>query len=113
MKVTTTNEEGVAVLRLEGEFDSFENLVVQEGFDALLAAGQPRIVLDLGTVSFLNSSTIAYFIRAQRAARERGGEVLLARPKRYILKMLTTLGLTQVFRVVETVEEGVRALKPA
>jgi len=113
MKVTTTRSDDVAVLHLEGEFDSFANPTVEEGFESLIAAEHPRIVLDLGTVSFLNSSMIAYFIRAQRNAREKGGEILFARPRRYILKMLTTLGLTQVFRVVESVDEGIQALRSA
>ena len=112
MKVTRSDHDGIAVLRLEGEFDSFETELVREGFEECLKAGQKRVVLDLGGMTFANSTTIAYFITAQKKATQQGGKVVLARPRDFILKTLATLGLNQVFRIRTTVDEAIADLKP-
>jgi len=113
MKVSSSRAGVVAVLHLEGEFDIFETPALEEDLTGRVARGDARFVIDLGRVSFVSSSTLAFLIRAQRSVREKGGEVVLANPGRGLLRILTTLGLTQLFRVVSSVEEGVAALRPA
>ncbi|MGH7162751.1 MAG: STAS domain-containing protein [Planctomycetota bacterium] len=111
MKVTESRRDGIAVLRLDGEFDSFETTSVAEAFERCLAAGEPRVVMDLEGVSFANSTTIAYLIGAQRAARSRGGRLALARPRQFIRKTLHTLGLDQVFPICDSVEQAVAQVR--
>jgi len=111
MHVRRTAKDGVSVLHLEGEFDSFETSIVREGFESCLGSSAPAIVMDLGDMSFANSTTIAYLITAQRRARELGGQVVLARPREFILKTLATLGLDQVFTITDSVDDAVAALR--
>jgi len=111
MQVTRDDRDDCAVLVLTGEFDSFETGLVREGFEACLAEGRTRIVLDLGPMSFANSTTIAYLITAQKRAHEAGGRVVLARPQDFIHKTLKTLGLEQVFPIVDSVDEAVAELR--
>jgi len=95
MKVTRGDVDGFPVLKLEGEFDSFETDLVRENFEACLRAGRPFVVLDLGDMTFANSTTIAYFITAQKRARASDGR------------------LDQVFTISDSVEAAVAELKPA
>ncbi|MDH3593097.1 MAG: STAS domain-containing protein [Planctomycetota bacterium] len=113
MKVTRDDRDSVAVLRLEGEFDSFETELVRAGFDGCVRDGRPHVVFDLQDLQFANSTTIAYFITAQKQAKKAGGDVVLARPREFLKKTLETLGLNQVFAIVETIDDGVSALKSA
>lgn len=111
MKVTRREDGGVQILRLEGEFDSFETEQVREHFDACVNQGEARVVLDLVDLTFANSTTIAYLITAQKQAQELGGSVVLAGPGDFILKTLKTLGLDQVFSIQDSVDEAVSSLQ--
>jgi anti-sigma B factor antagonist len=110
MRVTRSDRDGVAVLRLEGEFDSFETELVREAFEGCLQSGKARVVLDLSGLKFANSTTIAYFITAQKRAKAQGGMVVLAAAGDFIRKTLRTLGLDQVFAYEETVGDAVASL---
>jgi len=111
MKVTRGDRDGIAVLKLEGEFDSFETEDVRRNFEWLLERGHNNVVMDLSDMTFANSTTIAYLITAQRQAKEQGGHVVLAGPGEFIRKTLRTLGLDNVFSIRETVDEAVASLR--
>jgi len=111
MKVTRSEREGVAVLRLQGEFDSFETEEVRRTFEECLREGRKRVVLDLEGLVFANSTTIAYFISAQKRAREAGGGLILAKPGDFLKKTLKTLGLDQVLSIQASVDEAVKSLQ--
>ena len=103
MQVRRTERNGVSVLHLEGEFDSFETSMVRDKFESCLGRGAPAVVMDLGGMSFANSTTIAYLITAQRRAKELGGQVVLARPREFLVKTLATLPGMLIMGVVCTV----------
>jgi anti-sigma B factor antagonist len=111
MNVTRSEREGVAILRLQGEFDSFETEEVRRTFDECLREGRKRVVLDLTDLVFANSTTIAYFISAQKRAREAGGGMILAKPGDFLRKTLKTLGLDQVLTIRDTVDDAIHALR--
>ena len=108
MKVTRSEREGVAILRLAGEFDSFETEEMRRAFEACLKEGRKRFVFDLGDLVFANSTTIAYFISAQKRAREAGGGLILARPGDFLRKTLKTLGLDQVLSIRDRLDDAIR-----
>ena len=111
MNVTRSEREGVAILRLQGEFDSFETEEVRRTFEQCLLEGKRRVVLDLTDLVFANSTTIAYFISAQKRAREAGGGMILAKPGDFLKKTLKTLGLDQVLSIRDTVDSAIQTLR--
>jgi anti-sigma B factor antagonist len=113
MKVTSSERDGVGILHLTGEFDSFETDLVRKAFEAFIEEGLSEVVIDLGDLTFANSTTIAYLITAQRKALAEGGKVILARPREFIFKTLKTLGLEHVFAIAESLDEAVASLKSA
>jgi anti-sigma B factor antagonist len=111
MKVTRSEQEGVAVLRLAGEFDSFETEEMRRIFDECLKEGRRRLVFDLRDLVFANSTTIAFFISAQKRAREAGGGMILARPGEFLRKTLKTLGLDQVLVIHDDLDAAIHSLR--
>jgi len=111
MKVTRSEREGVAILRLAGEFDSFETEEMRRVFEECLREGKRRLVFDLSDLVFANSTTIAFFISAQKRAREAGGGVLLAKPGEFLRKTLKTLGLDLVLAMSPSVDDAINSLK--
>ena len=111
MNVTRSEREGVAILRLQGEFDSFETEEVRSTFEDCLREGKKRVVLDLSDLVFANSTTIAYFISAQKRAREAGGGMILAKPGEFLRKTLKTLGLDQVLVIRDNLDEAIKTFR--
>lgn len=110
MKVVRSEREGVAVLRLAGEFDSFETEEMRRLFEDCIKEGRRRVVFDLTELVFANSTTIAFFISAQKRAREAGGGMILAKPGDFLKKTLKTLGLDQVLEISPDLDTAVRSL---
>jgi anti-anti-sigma factor len=106
VKVARTKEGEIHVLRLSGEFDSFDAQSLGEAVEICLREEKPRLLLDLGEVTFANSTAIACFLNAQRSARTKGGALAVARPNLALRKTLRTLGLEQVVPVFDSREKA-------
>ena len=76
-----------------------ENLSpLQAELDALVAAGRPRVVLDLGSVQFIDSRGLEFLVDAARKLRAAGGRLRLANPNPLCSEILSA---TRVDREVE------------
>ena len=111
MKVVRADRDGIAVLRLEGEFDTLDTELIAVEFEACLREERYRILMDLEALTFINSSTIAWLISAQKTLRGHNGEMAFAAPAPFISNVLSTLGLHQIFQICDTVEAGTKALR--
>jgi anti-anti-sigma factor len=106
MKLEKTRYEDVLILRFVGEFDTFNLPGFQERVEKMVEGGDVRFVMDVRLLKFINSSALGYLIRLSKQLRERGGDLLLARPSKFLKKTLLTLGLEEVFKIFETVEDA-------
>ena len=110
MKVRRSEQDGVPILHLEGDFDSFETELVREGFVDSLDKFK-SVLMDLSKMTFANSTTLAYFITAQNQAAERGGRLYLVQPTAFIRKTLNTLGFEQVLHIFDSMDEALAKAK--
>jgi anti-sigma B factor antagonist len=77
--------------------------VVQE----IVAAGTPKIVVDLGKVSYLNSVGLGALVGAHTSCANRDGWLRIARVGTRIKNLFLVTKLTLVFDSYETVGEAV------
>src|SRR5688572_22228659 len=85
----------IAVVEYEGGIDEFPQLV--QTVDNLISDGANRLVIDLATLPFINSSALGYFIRVLRTLEEKGGELTLARVQPAIRNILQITNLDDLF----------------
>ena len=97
----------VVILKFTGEFDTFNLPGFSERIDRMIALGDNRMVLDLHLLKFINSAALGYLIKTHKSVKEQGGEIVLARPSKFLKKTLVTLGLDGVFKIYDTVENAV------
>ena len=109
MKVSTRFADGVAVVSVAGEVDMFTSPELRQELHRLTSDAVPRIVVDLGQVSFMDSSGIATLVQALKEARPFGGELFLAAPGETVLRVLRLANLTSLFKVHDTVEGAIEA----
>ncbi|MBI1879991.1 MAG: STAS domain-containing protein [Chloroflexi bacterium] len=69
-----------AVVKVEGRLDANTAEAFKVKFKNIVAAGLTRLVIDMGVVSFIDSSGLSALIAGFRMVREQNGALILARP---------------------------------
>jgi len=101
-------ETRTAVLQPTGRLNmvaapAFKNLV-----EKTVASGQTRIVVDLGQVTFIDSSGLGALISGLKATRQVGGDLRIADVPEQVMTVLRLTNLDRVLGVHPTVAEASR-----
>lgn len=77
MEIDVTQSSGVAVVTPRGDLDMATVEEVRRTLTGLIGGGQPRVLMDLGGVGYMDSSGMGALIAAMKQARAAGGDVRL------------------------------------
>jgi anti-sigma B factor antagonist len=103
--LSTRSYEGYAVVALRGELDLADAALVAMELTKV-AAREPVIIMDLAGLEFIDSNGVAALARGRRHARQAGGELILAAPRRNVMRILAIIRVGESFSVHATVEEA-------
>ncbi len=106
--LSTREYGGHLVVGLHGEVDIVNGASVIAAL-AAAAARDPRIIVDLSALEFIDCSVLGGLGRVRAQAWQAGGDLLLAAPRGRVRRILTLTGLIDVFAVHASVDEAVRA----
>jgi anti-sigma B factor antagonist len=98
----------IVVVELKGGIADFPLLI--QTVDGLIADGERRLVLDLGSLPFMNSSALGYLIKTRSVLQERGGQLGLARLQTAIRNILVVTNLESLFHLYDTADAAVKGL---
>ena len=101
----TREHDGHVVVELRGELDLVDAADVAAAL-ATVAAHEPRIIVDLASLDFIDSSGVAALAHGRKQARRAGGDLLLAAPRPPVLRVLTVTRLVVAFALHASVEEA-------
>ena len=96
---------GHAVVALRGELDLVDAAAVAAALEAA-AARDPRIIVDLAGLEFIDASGIAALARGRRHARNAGGDLLLAAPQRLVRRVLAISSSVDGFGIYASVAQA-------
>jgi anti-sigma B factor antagonist len=96
---------GHVVVALRGELDLVDAAAVAAALKAA-AAREPRIIVDLAGLEFIDASGIAALLRGRRHARDAGGDLLLAAPHGLVRRVLAIIWEVDGFAVHSSVAEA-------
>ena len=101
--------DGTTVIRPDGRL----NMVAAPGLVStvaeLVADGRARLVVDLSTTVFMDSSGLGALIGCLKKARQAGGDLRLAAPTEQVTTVLELTNLHRVLQPATTVDDA-RAL---
>ena len=100
------NENGWAVLEVQGEVDLYTSSQLREAIVRLTEEDENRIVVDLYNVSFMDSSGLGVLVAGLKRARERGGELALVFGEGSVQKVFGITGLDEIFPTHRSVGEA-------
>lgn len=101
-----TLPHGVTLVRLAGRLDLLAADTVKQSITVAAHAGQHRLVIDLGDVSFMDSSGLGTLIGGLKAARLAGGDLRVARPREQARGIFSLTSLDRVLTLYPTIEEA-------
>jgi anti-sigma B factor antagonist len=94
------------VLTVRGEVDVYSAPRLREKLVELVSEGHRHIVADLEQVDFLDSTGLGVLVGGLKRLRSHEGDLTLVCSQPRILKVFEITGLTNVFRISESVEEA-------
>jgi anti-anti-sigma factor len=99
--------ERVTVLDLQGPLDMTAAPAFRRRVRQLVSAGVSQVVVDLGQVSFVDSTGLGAVLGALKLVRERGGDLRILRPNDQVQLLLGLTSLDLVLRQYATAEDDV------
>ncbi|MCU1311038.1 MAG: anti sigma b factor antagonist RsbV [Candidatus Angelobacter sp.] len=100
LKSSTRNVDGITVLDLSGRITLGEgSVVLRDTIREILGKGEKKILLNLGDVTYIDSSGIGELVSAFTAVRKEGGELKLLNLTKKVHDLLQITKLYTVFDV--------------
>lgn len=103
---------GAAMIVIEGELDLASAPQLVDAISALPEVGEP-VVLDLSSVTFVDSSGVRALLDADRIANEKGRKLAIFRPGVAVTRLLDLVDLRSQFTELDSVDgDALQALRP-
>lgn len=106
LEIATRLEDGRTVLEIAGEIDVYSAARLRARLVELAQAGRHRLIIDMTSVTFMDSSGLGVLVGAMKRARANSGEVCIVGAAERILQTLRITGLTRVFPIYAGVAEA-------
>jgi len=102
MKIRRDDIDDVTVLRMEGKIMGGPDAeAFQSTIKDLLAEGRRKVVLDMGKVSWVNSTGLGILISGHTTLQKNDGQMRLARVNKRIDQILMVTKLHTIFRAFQ------------
>ena len=112
MKVTTRQVDGVTILDLSGRITLGEGSVtLRDAVHDALAKGSKKILLNLGDISYIDSSGIGELVSAFTSVKNQGGEMKLLNLTKKVHDLLQITKLYTVFDIWDNEARAIGAFK--
>ncbi len=109
MKATNRQVEGVAVVDMSGRITLGEgSVVLRDTIRDLIGKGSKKILLNLGDVTYIDSSGIGELVSAFTAVRRENGELKLLNLTK---KVHDLLQITKLYTVFDIKDDEATAIK--
>ncbi|WP_116026632.1 STAS domain-containing protein [Thermomonospora umbrina] len=108
LNVSTSSQEGHAVVTATGELDLYTAPRLQTALATVLHDRAVSVVVDLSGVEFCDSTGMNVLLGAMKRLNDRGGSFELAGPRPSVRRIFQVTGLDTVF----TITDGVPAAGP-
>ena len=101
MELRTNREEQTLTVALRGDLDHHAARPLMDRLNVLIDRELPaKLVLDLGELSFMDSSGIAVILRAKRSMEALGGNLVVIHIPRQAAKVLEAAGLGRYVKLI-------------
>jgi len=109
MKASNRQVDGITVVDMSGRITLGEgSVILRDSIRDLIGKGQKKILLNLGDVTYIDSSGIGELVSAFTAVRREGGELKLLNLTK---KVHDLLQITKLYTVFDIKDDEAAAIK--
>ena len=109
MKASNRQVDGITVVDMSGRITLGEgSVILRDAIRDLIGKGQKKILLNLGDVTYIDSSGIGELVSAFTAVRREGGELKLLNLTK---KVHDLLQITKLYTVFDIKDDEATAIK--
>ena len=108
MKASTRQVDGITIIDLSGRITLGEgSVVLRDAIRDVVAAGNKKILLNLGDVTYIDSSGIGELVSSFTSVRNQGGELKLLNLTKKVHDLLQITKLYTVFDIKDDEAQAV------
>lgn len=110
MEITVRRRSDVQIIQLRGTVRLGEAVdTFRRALDDAFAAGDVRLVINYAEVPMIDSSAIGVLMKALTSAKQRGGDLRLVNPSKFVTQTLRLIGVLNLFAVFEDEDQAVES----
>ena len=109
--IDITDGGGYQVLKPSGDLDVYTVGSLRDAIGKMIEDGTPRVVVDLDSVPFMDSSGLGALMGGVRRLREAGGDLAIACTREQHLKLFSITGFGEGVTIAPTVSEASNAFE--
>jgi anti-sigma B factor antagonist len=113
LAVRAEERDGWAVVRASGDLDMTTAPQLRDVVVGIVVAGQPRVVLDLQAVDFVDSTGLGVVVGLLKRTRSHGGDLRVVSTRPSLRKVLALTSLEQALPLADTIDRAISASDPA
>jgi anti-sigma B factor antagonist len=99
------------ILRPLGDLDVYTVGSLRDALAQMISEENPKVVVDLDGVPFMDSSGLGALMGGVRRMRETGGDLAIACTRQQHLKLFTITGFGEGVSIAPTVEEAAKGFR--
>ena len=109
--IEVSDQDQFKVLRPEGDLDVYTVGSLRDALGSIVESESPKVVVDLDSVPFMDSSGLGALMGGVRRLREAGGDLAISCTREQHLKLFTITGFGEGVSIAPTVEEAAKGFK--
>jgi len=106
MDILTNQHQHCDVITVKGRVDSATAPRFAEVFEAFANENRRKIILDLKDLDYMASAGFRALLAAQKDCKKHGGEVVLISIPAFIQEALDIIGMTQLFKRFDSLQDA-------
>lgn len=111
IEIEVSDQDQFKVLRPEGDLDVYTVGSLRDALGSIVEQESPKVVVDLDSVPFMDSSGLGALMGGVRRLREAGGDLAISCTREQHLKLFTITGFGEGVSIAPTVEEAAKGFK--
>jgi anti-sigma B factor antagonist len=112
LDIVESVREEITILTLKGRLTLGESNLVREKIAQLSAAGRSKVVIDLSSVEYIDSTGLGILVICFTSLKKQGGALKLVNPNKRNVELLLLTKLHTVFEVFNEVQDAVNSFFP-
>lgn len=106
LSVSTADHDSVTVVHVDGEIDVYTAPVLRDALDKTIASGRVDLVVDLGDVTFMDSTALGVLVGRLKLVRAQHGSLRVVVTHERVERVFAITGLDRVFTLHRSVDEA-------